>query len=169
MQIRYVSSDDELETDAVLGAVAARAASMGLRLCGTVQPLDAGKAVGTCDIVLALLPDFQRRSISHDLPPDTSGCRLNPEALEGVSAEVQDRLAGAQALIVNKFGRQEAVGRALVPVISAACAQGLPVLVGVAPPWREAFLAFAGSEAQPLLADHDQVLAWLQQACLANA
>lgn len=169
MQIRYVSSEVELETDAVLSAVAARAGSLGLRLCGAVQPLDAGRAVGTCDIVLALLPDFQSRSISYDLPPDTPGCRLNPEALEGVSAEVQDRLAGAQALIVNKFGRQEAVGRALVPVISAACAQGLPVLVGVAPPWREAFLNFAGGEVQPLPVDEEQVLAWLQQACLANA
>lgn len=168
MQICYVSAEEERRTDTVLSAVAERAGSLGLRLAGTVQPVDRPDA-GHCDIVLALLPDFQRRSISFDLPPDVPGCRLDAEALEQVVAEVQARLDTAQALVVNKFGKQEATGRALVPVIAEACARGLPVLVGVAPQWREAFLAFAGDKAQPLPADEAQILEWLRQNCLAGA
>ncbi len=95
-----------------------------------------------------------------------TGCRLDPDALEAAVMAVHDRLPGAQGLVVNKFGKQEAVGRGLVGAIGEACARGLPVLVGVSPQWREAFLAFAGGAAEPLPADEDQVLAWLQAACL---
>ncbi|MTH34299.1 DUF2478 domain-containing protein [Paracoccus limosus] len=167
MQIRYICSDEERRTDAVLSAVAEGAEDLGLRLCGTVQPVDRPDA-GHCDIVLALLPDFQRRSISLELPPGTVGCRLDAGALEQVVAEVQSRLEGAQALLVNKFGKQEAAGRALVPVIGEACARGLPVLVGVAPQWREAFLGFAGDAALPLPDDAGLALDWLRQSCLAR-
>ncbi|MCJ1900743.1 DUF2478 domain-containing protein [Paracoccus versutus] len=162
MEIRYVCSDEERRTDAVLSAVAQRAAALGIALAGTVQPVDPDAPPEKCNIVLALLPDGERRNVSFDLAPGMTGCRLDPDALEAAVMAVHDRLPGAQGLVVNKFGKQEAVGRGLVGAIGEACARGLPVLVGVSPQWREAFLAFAGGAAEALPADEDQVLAWLQ-------
>lgn len=169
MDIRYVCSEEELQTDSVLSAVAARAASLGITLAGTIQPVDPDVVRGHCDIVLGLLPDGERRGISIDLPPDVPGCRLDPEALEAAVAVVETRLPAAQALIVNKFGKQEAAGRGLVQAIGQACARDLPVLVGVAPQWRDAFLAFVENKAEPIAADEETVLAWLRQSCLAKA
>ena len=143
MDIRYVSSDQDQQTNLVLSTVAERAAAEGIRLAGTVQPVMGDAPQQKCEIVLRLLPDGPIRNISLDLGPGATGCRLDAGALEQAVLEVQDRMAGAEGLIVNKFGKQEAAGRGLVDLIGQACAAGLPVLVGVSPEWREAFLAFA--------------------------
>lgn len=169
MEIRYVCSEEERRTDAVLSAVAEKAAKAGIALAGTVQLADSDQPQEKCNIVLGLLPDGARRNISFPLQPGVTGCRLDAEALEQAVMVVHDRLAAAQALVVNKFGKQEAAGRGLVAAISEACARGLPVLVGVSPEWRDAFLAFAAGEADPLPAQEDEVLGWLRAACLNTA
>lgn len=170
MNIGYLCDDDESRTDSVLTAVARRAAQAGIRLAGTVQPVTADPAAGTCQIVLALLPDEERRDISFPPQPGTQqdadqGCCLNPAALEDAVLVVHRRLPAAQALVVNKFGRQEAAGRGLVAAIGEACERGLPVLVGVAPAWKETFLAFAGGHAVSLAAQEHVVFDWLQASC----
>lgn len=165
MDIRYVCSGEERKTDAVLGAVAETAAREGIVLAGTIQPVDLGSPHEKCNIVLALLPDGARRNISLDLGPGVTGCRLDAGALEEAVMVVHERLAGSHGLVVNKFGKQEAAGRGLVSAIIEACDRGLPVLVGVSPQWREAFLAFADGRAQELPASSPQVLSWLREAC----
>ena len=169
MNIRYVCSQDERRTDAVLAAVAERAARAGIGLAGTVQPVDPGSAQEKCHIVLALLPDGARRDISFPLQPGVTGCRLDAGALEQAVLVVQERLPAAQGLVVNKFGKQEAAGRGLVAAIGEACARGIPVLVGVSPPWRDAFLTFVDGRALPLPADEGPVFDWLQAACAKPA
>lgn len=169
MEIRYVCSDEEQKTDGVLRAVATRAGHEGITLAGTVQLADPTRAPQKCDITLGLLPDGARHAISFPLQPGVTGCRLNPEALEQAVMVVHQRLPAAQALIVNKFGKQEAAGRGLVDAIGEACARDLPVLVGVAPQWLDAFLAFADGKAMPLPADEGEVMAWLRAACPATA
>lgn len=165
MEIRYVCSEEERRTDAVLAAVAERAALAGIALAGTVQLSDPDQPQEKCSIVLGLLPDGARRDISFPLQPGVTGCRLDAGALEAAVMEVHDRLHAAQALVVNKFGKQEAAGRGLVAAIGEACGRGLPVLIGVSPPWRDAFLAFADGKASPLPAEADRVMDWLRTAC----
>jgi len=169
MDIRYVSSDQDQQTNRILSEVAERAMREGIRLAGTVQPVGPDMPQQKCEIVLNLLPDGPIRNISMDLGPGATGCRLDAGALEEAVIVVQDRLPGAQALVVNKFGKQEAAGRGLVEAIGYACNAGLPVLVGVSPEWREAFLSFAGGTAQPLDDDADRVMDWLRAACRAQA
>ncbi len=165
MNIGYVCSGEELRTNAVLGAVAEGARRDGISLAGTIQPVDPGGTREKCNIVLGLLPDGARRNVSFDLEPGMTGCRLDAAALEAAVKIVHDRLPGAEGLIVNKFGKQEAVGRGLVAAIVEACDRGLPVLVGVSPEWREAFLAFAGDGARELPAEEERLLDWLRAAC----
>lgn len=169
MYIRYVSSDEENRTNAVLAAVAEAAKREGIALAGTTQPGEPGGTQEKCNIVLGLLPDGMRRNVSLDLGPGATGCRLDAAALEAAVMIVHDRLPGARGLIINKFGKQEAVGRGLVAAIVEACDRGLPVLVGVSPQWREAFLTFAGGKAIELPADEGCLLDWLRGACLPEA
>lgn len=165
MEIRYVCSDQDSRTNEVLNTVARRAAAEGLALAGTVQVADPERPDEKCLIILELLPDREKRNISVDLGPGVTGCRLNPEALEDAVMVVESRLATAHALIVNKFGKQEAAGRGLVAAIGEAAARGLPILVGVSPEWRAAFEEFADGGAVMLPADEDDVMDWLRVAC----
>ena len=97
------------------------------------------------------------------------GCRLDGGALEAAVAEVAQRLEGAAVLVVNKFGKQEASGRGLVPVIAEAVGRGLPVLVGVNGLNLPAFLAFTDGQAVALPADPAAIAAWACTAALADA
>lgn len=165
MHIGYICSDADRRTDEVLSRVAERAAMAGIVLGGTVQPVDRSQPAGKCRIVLRVLPEGPICDVSMDLGPGASGCRLDAGALEEAMVLVKARLADAQALLVNKFGKQEAAGRGLVEAIGDCVTdRGLPVLVGVSPEWLPAFLAFAEGEAQPLEADEDKVFDWLQAA-----
>lgn len=169
MDIRYVCSEDEHRTDAVLAAVADRAAREGIVLAGTVQPADPEVVSEKCHIVLALLPDGERRDISFPLQPGVTGCRLDAGALEQAVLVVHQRLPAAQALVVNKFGKQEVAGRGLVAAIGEACEREIPVLVGVSPEWRNAFLDFVDGGAALLPADEEQIFGWLRAACSSPA
>ena len=164
MDIRYVSSDQDRQTNLVLAAVAERAASEGIRLAGTVQPVMGDVPQQKCEIVLRLLPDGPIRNISLDLGPGATGCRLDAGALEQAVLEVQDRMAGAQGLIVNKFGKQEAEGRGMAPLIADALERNLPVLLGVNGLNLPAFQTFAGGLETALAADIDQVVEWCVSA-----
>ena len=112
-----------------------------------------------------MLPNGPVLRISQDLGALAEGCRLDADALETAVAEVQRRLPGAQALIVNKFGKQEQTGRGFVPLIAEALEAGIPVLVGVNAMNLPGFLDFAGDMGVALPADAEQAAHWLRQAC----
>lgn len=164
MEIRYVCSTEGRKTNVVLSAVAEMAAQEGIRLAGTIEPAYPDRAPGKCHIIVALLPDGERRNISLQFGSGATGCRLDAGALEEATMVVHDRLPAAQALIVNKFGKQEAAGRGLVAAIVEACERGLPVLVGISPQWREAFLYFADGKALEITPDQAQIFNWLRRS-----
>lgn len=159
IRIAYVLSDGEGGGDRLLSVVAGRAAEAGIALAGTVQRPVAEDA--KCRILLTLLPDGPLRDISLDLGPGSEACRLDAGALEEAAQLVLDRLQGADALLVNRFGKQEASGRGLVAAMGEACGRGLPVLAVVAPVWLDAFLAFTGDQAVLLPAEEDALFRWL--------
>ncbi|ESR22548.1 hypothetical protein N177_4113 [Lutibaculum baratangense AMV1] len=63
-------------------------------------------------------------------------------------------------VIINKFGKREAEGGGFVPVICAALAAGVPVLVGLNDSNRADFETFAAGLAVRLSPDDGAVLAW---------
>jgi Protein of unknown function (DUF2478) len=168
MQLAYVTAKERGATDACLAQAVALLSGSGLRLVGGVQhSLDRpGRVI--CDMELTLLPDGPALMISQDLGPLAEGCRLDADALETAVAEVQRRMPGAQALVVNKFGKQEQIGRGFVPLIAQALEAGIPVLVGVNAMNLKGFLDFAGDIGVGLPADPARAAEWLRQACSAS-
>lgn len=169
MQIGYVSSPGRGATDACIAAAVARLAAQGMALAGTVQTNLARAGRDICDMDVRVLPDGPVLRISQDLGPGARGCRLDGGALEVAAEAVARRLDGAALLVVNKFGKQEAQGRGLVPVIAEAAMRGLPVLVGVNGLNLSAFLAFAEGFARELPADPEVIAAWALKATLVDA
>lgn len=164
MKLAYVTLQGRGRTDALIAEVASLLAADGLRLAGTVQSNLERPDRRKCDMDLAVLPDGPIVRISEDRGDLARGCTLDSGALEQTVVAVQQRLAGAQMLIVNKFGKREAEGRGLVPVIADALALGLPVLIGVNGLNLAAFLAFAGEDVSPLPADPVTVTDWCKAA-----
>jgi hypothetical protein len=169
MRIGYISLPGKGATDASLASAVARMQAAGLRLAGTVQTNPPHPGRDTCDMDVRVLPDGPVLRISQDLGAGARGCRLDGGALETAVIEVTQRLDGAQVLVVNKFGKQEATGRGLVPVIAEAVGRGLPILVGVNGLNLPGFLQFAAGLAEALPSAPAAVADWALQAACADA
>lgn len=161
MKLAYIMSQGRGETDPRLADVARLLKLRGLRLCGTIQ-INTERGDGRhCDMDLMVLPDGPALRISQDRGKWARGCRLDAGSLELAVAQVAGALdAGADLMVINKFGKHEAEGRGFRSVIGAALDRGVPVLVGLNPLNREAFDTFAGGLATELSGDPAAILDW---------
>ena len=164
MRIAYVSLQGRGRTDQLIAEVADMLTARGLRLAGTVQSNHERPDRKKCDMDLQVLPDGPVVRISEDRGELARGCILDSGALEQTVHEVERRLDGADILIVNKFGKREAEGKGLAPVIAEALHRGLPVLVGVNGLNLAALLSFAEEDIQGLPTNAEAVADW----CLAG-
>jgi Protein of unknown function (DUF2478) len=67
-------------------------------------------------------------------------------------------------LIINKFGREEAHGRGLRPVIAEALIAEIPLLISVSTRNLCDFLTFVGDLATRLRPDIEAITAWCRNA-----
>lgn len=161
MQIGYIMAPGKGDVDLRLQTLAERLSAGGARLCGTVQINTECAGGGPCDMDVRVLPDGPVLRISQSLGAGARGCRLDPEALERAVGLVTARLgAGADLLIVNKFGKQEAEGRGFRDAIAEALARDVPVLVGLNGANLAAFQSFAEGLATQLPPDVDALEDW---------
>lgn len=161
MNIAYVTRSGRGLIDDCLAEVVALAELEGLKLAGTVRANAVDRHVHPCDMDVRVLPDGPVFRISQALGRGAKGCRLDGGAIEGIAAEVEKRLDGADVLIVNKFGKQEAFGRGLCPAIARAVDMGLPIIVGVNGLNLPEFLRFAEGAAVRLEPDPRAAIEWL--------
>lgn len=140
--------------DRILEALVRELSGEGLRLAGAVQVnLDRGQNCA-CDMDIVVIGEESRPiRISQSLGTGSTGCRLDPGALEMAAARVAAGLAGAELLVLPKFGKQEAIGRGFCDVIGQAVLSGLPVLLHVPHDQRQAFAAFSGALAEEVRPD----------------
>ena len=131
------------DIDALLTKVAETLRSEGRSLAGVIQ--GRSKAARHVDnLVLRDLADGGESRILQDLGSQSQGCRLNPQALAIISENLMRQLERRpDLLIVNRFGRGEAEGHGLRPVIEKAVTLEVPVLVAVRDEYRPAWEAFS--------------------------
>ena len=164
MKIAYVIGPGRGDTDLVLASVAESIGAAGVKICGTVQVNTECDGDGPCDMDVQVLPDGPVIRISQSLGPEARGCRLDPGALETAIASCEKRLDGAEVLLVNKFGKQEALGRGFRSLIGDALAREMPVVVGLNALNKEAFFAFTEGAAEQVSPDRDAILSWVLAA-----
>jgi nucleoside-triphosphatase THEP1 len=168
MQIAYTMAPGRGDTDLLLSGLAETLAERGHATCGSVQ-INTERGGGPCDMDVSVLPNGPILRISQDLGTAARGCRLDPTALETAVGLVETRLkAGADLLIINKFGKHEADGRGFRTVIAEAIGLGIPVLVGVNALNLEAFQSFVGPDAVRLKPSEEAILAWFEAALTAE-
>ena len=164
MKIAYTIAPGRGDTDQLLWSLAERLVATDVVTCGTVQINTECGAKGPCDMDVRVLPDGPLIRISQSLGPDARGCRLDPGALETATGLSERRLEGADIVIVNKFGKQEAQGRGFRTLIAEALAADTPVLVGLNRLNLDAFREFTGDIATQLPPRIDALLAWAEDA-----
>lgn len=164
MQIAFTIAPGRGDTDLLLAGLADRLADAGVKTCGTVQINSECDRDGPCDMDVRVLPDGPLIRISQSLGREARGCRLDPGALETATGLSERRIAEADLVIVNKFGKQEAQGRGFRTLIAEALSRDIPVLVGLNSLNAEAFHDFTGGVASELPAEADALFAWVRQA-----
>ncbi len=148
--------------DATLAVLAHGLAARGLRVSGLVQHND-----GACALPgfsMALEDIATRRTIPLVDPGIVTphACRLDVSGLaEAATLLAPERHAGSDVVVVNKFGRQESLGRGLRDEMAALALAGLPLLTSVRVDLLPAFAAFTGGGHVILAPQIDAVMAWL--------
>jgi Protein of unknown function (DUF2478) len=146
----------------LLQGFATRLTASGLRVAGVIET--AADSDNPCkSMVLRSLDDGRLFSISQDLGPGSQSCNLHPEGLALACAAVQDSIAaGADVVILSKFGKQEAAGRGLSDAFGAAVAAGLPIITAVSPAMMADWQNFSGEYAECVQAEVAQHASWLE-------
>lgn len=130
----------------MMHALAQELYAAGLPLAGVVQQnLTPEGTAPDCACEMMLIfpsePDAAPVRISQNLGRGSKGCRLDAGALEQAVARVEAQLThqNPALLILNRFGKQEALGRGFCPPLAQALAQGVPVLIAVPDDYRQNF------------------------------
>lgn len=162
MRLGFVTLTEKGRADRLLADLAEALRADGHPLIAMVRAEIA--APRPCEMHLRLLPADRIVSISQELGPGADACTLDAGALEGAVAETARAIelaAPGAALILNKFGKQEAAGRGARPLIGAALEAGIAVLISVPPETRAEFLIFAEGMATELAPDPAVLAAFL--------
>jgi Protein of unknown function (DUF2478) len=161
MKIGYVMSPGKGDLDMILHGFAHALLEAGTTVAGIVQTNTDCGPDKPCDMDVEVLPTGPILRISQDLGPGSRGCRLDAAVLEQAAGLVDVSLHdGADLLVINKFGKQEADGRGFRPLIGAALSEGIPVIVGLNALNLPHFEAFTEGMGTPVAPDRAVLMAW---------
>ena len=131
-QLGVVVYDDGLFADALMARCAAALVASGYRLGGIVQSNPHRDGRRRCDMYVKDLLGGDEIKISLDRGNEARGCRLDPDAFARIDAWLERAVhERVDLLFINKFGKEEARGRGLRPVIADALLADIPMIIGV--------------------------------------
>lgn len=161
----YIVSQERGHADTLIRNAALQLRDEGVNLVGAFQVNLETTPNSKCDMDLHILSGENVVRISQNLGTLSKGCRLDPNGLERAVALVEAGLSdGADLLVINKFGKQEAEGRGFRTVIGNALVEGIPVLTAVPSNNLPAFKNFAEDFGIHISEDIDAILDWCRKA-----
>ena len=164
-QIGVVVYGDGRFGDALIAQCAAGLVASGYRLGGVVQSNAHRRGRRRCDMYVKDLLGGDEIKLSLDRGNEARGCHLDPDAFARIDAWVERAvLERVDLLIINKFGKEEAHGRGLRPVIAEALIAEIPLVIGVSTQNLCDFLTFVGDSATRLRPDIEAMTAWCRNA-----
>ena len=158
--------DEHQDPDAVLRDFAADLNARGFRAVGMVQ---AGQCADS-SLSAVLLPSGEKLLLSQDFDPAARGCRLDLGRLQNAGTRIAEALeAGADLLIVNRFGKRERDGKGLAYLIERALATDIPVVIAVSAKSFADWIKFAGGMSVKLACDRHALDVWWSNVSLGGA
>ena len=157
--IRYTRGFD---IDRLLVDVCAELSATGMRLGGLLQ-ISTGERGGNCAASVHVVDLRSRRSfdIWQDRGPCARGCRLDEAGLADAEVVLRDAILDrVDLLVINRFGRAEALGRGHRQFFEEALARGICVLTAVRPPYDLEWASFSGGMAVDLPVTLAAIVDW---------
>jgi hypothetical protein len=146
--------------DGSMLALAAECRALGITITGLVQHNE-----GECaapGFFMALEDLASGRRISLTAPKMVHGCRMDMAGLAEAATTLRpERHLGSDCVVINKFGRQEAIGRGLRSEMAELIMEGVPVLTSIRRDFIPAFEAFAGPDWLEMKPEAQAVSDWL--------
>lgn len=147
--------------DELMAEVAACLRQGDVRLGGVVQHNQDDCSSGCASMVLEDLASGRIFAISEDRGAGATGCRLDAAGLAAAGGAVASAIDGTvDLLIINKFGKQEALGQGLRAEIAAGFLSGLPLLTAVREDMLGAWGEFVGEAWQRLPPERAAIEGW---------
>jgi hypothetical protein len=141
----------------VAGVMVAR----GLRLAGTIQLNRAADGNASASMVLKDIVSSRAFDISVPAPVKAQSCSLDPAALEDVAGHVGAGIdATIDLVLINRFGKQEALGYGLRSVIEQTVSEEIPLLTALCSTHLESWTSFAGDDWIRLNLEKGAILSW---------
>jgi nucleoside-triphosphatase THEP1 len=145
------------DPDAILGDFASDLNGRGFRAVGMVQ---AGQCADS-SLSAVLLHSGEKLLLAQDFDPAASGCRLDVTRLQDAGARIAGALeAGADLVIINRFGKRESDGQGLAYLIERALEAGTPVVIAVSSQRLAEWIKFAGRMTVKLACDRHALESW---------
>ena len=145
------------DPDAVLRDFATDLNTKGFRVVGMVQ---AGQCADS-SLSAVLVHSGETLLLAQDFDPAATGCRLDLGRLQYAGKRVAEALeAGADLLIVNRFGKRERDGKGLGFLIDRALDADIPVVIAVSDKSFAEWVRFAGGMSVKLACHHTALEAW---------
>jgi len=145
------------DPDALLRDFASSLKARGVRAVGMVQ---AGQCADS-SLSAVLIHSGETILMAQDFDPAASGCRLDLGRLQNAGARVGAALeAGADLLIINRFGKRERDGQGLTYLIERALEAGTPVVIAVSSERLADWIKFAGDTTVKLACDRHALDSW---------
>jgi hypothetical protein len=149
--------EKDQDPDAILRDFAADLNAHGHRAVGMVQ-------VGQCadsSLAAVLVHSGEKLLLAQDFDPRASGCRLDTDRLQNAGARIAGALeAGADIVIINRFGKRERDGKGLAYLIEHALDADVPVVIAVSSGHFAEWIKFAGGMSVKLACDRRALDAW---------
>jgi len=157
--------EDHQDPDAVLRDFANDLNARGFRTVGMVQ---AGQCADS-SLSAVLVHSGEKLLLAQDFDPTASGCRLDVGRLQDAGARIAEALeAGADLLIVNRFGKREREGKGLSYLIRRAFDANIPVVIAVSQHRFNDWIKFVGGMSVKLPCDRDALDTWWQKVSALN-
>ncbi|HEY2530706.1 MAG TPA: DUF2478 domain-containing protein [Xanthobacteraceae bacterium] len=149
--------NEHQDPDAVLRDFASELNARGFRAIGAVQ---AGQCADS-SLSVVLLHNGEKLALAQDFDPAASGCRLDVGRFQDVGARIADALrAGADLLIVNRFGKRERDGNGLCYLIERALKADTAVVIAVSSHRFADWIKFARGTSVKLACNRQALEAW---------
>jgi nucleoside-triphosphatase THEP1 len=150
------------DPDAILRDFASHLKARGLRAVGMVQ---AGQCADSS--LSAVLLDSGETMLLADASDPAASCRLDVARLQNAGDRVAAALdAGADLLVINRFGKRERNGHGLIYLLERALEAGTPVVIAVSRDRLPDWIKFAGDMTVKLACDRQALDGWWREVSL---
>jgi len=168
-RIAALSGNKSVSNQTLLADFVQKRRADGLRIAGLFEVPEPGQGGACGRLSVVDIATGARIAISQNLGPGSTACNLDPQGVAEACAAAQRAIqAGADLVILSKFGKLEAARGGLCDAFAAAINAELPIVTTVNPVLRKDWTLFAGDLSDDVSASAEALEAWWSAARRAS-